>query len=185
MRVASRRLTGGAWPKRGATPSLRQHVPGRGWQPVRIDPLRGMMKNVAQYSPPMLHQRVLDGLSFGFFPSGYPASVRPGYLPYVHWTCVGLLSGRIQSVLATQAALFTVGLGAGAIPMAAAVQWVLKDGVGHAGAIVYAAAVNTRFDADAKRYRFHATVAMTLADLVSVMMPLAPQHFFVMASLSR
>lgn len=46
-----------------------------------------------------------------------------------------------------------MGLGSGAIPMAAAMQWVLKDGVGHAAAIVYATAVNTRFDADAKRYR--------------------------------
>ena len=123
-------------------------------------------------------------MEWGFLPRGYPASVTHGYMPYVGWTCVGLLSGRIQSVLATQAALFTVGLGSGAIPMAAAVQWILKDGVGHAGSIMYAAAVNTQFDADAKRYRLHATVALTVADVIAVLMPLVPQHFFLMASMS-
>lgn len=120
----------------------------------------------------------------GFFPRGYPESVAGPYLPYVSWTAVGLLAGRMQAVLATQAALFAAGLSAGAIPMAVAVQWVLKDGVGHAGAIVYAASVNTRFDADAKRYRFHSTLALTAADVIAVLMPLAPQHFFVLASLS-
>ena len=97
---------------------------------------------------------------------------------------VSLLTGRMQSVLATQAALFAAGLSAGAIPMAVAVQWVLKDGVGHAGAIVYAASVNTKFDSDAKRYRFHSTSLLTLADAVAVMMPLVPQHFFLLASIS-
>ena len=124
------------------------------------------------------------GLTAGFLPNGYPSSVRSTYLSYAKWSAIGLVAGRVQSVLATQAALFTIGLGAGAIPMAAATQWVLKDGVGHAGAIIYAASVNTRFDADAKRYRFHSTIALTAADLIAVMMPLMPQHFFVMASLS-
>jgi hypothetical protein len=125
------------------------------------------------------------GVTFGFFPRGFPQAVTENYLPYVQWTALSLLTGRVQSVLATQAALFTVGLGAGAIPMAAAIQWVLKDGIGDAGAIAYAAAVNTRFDADAKRYRFQATCALTLADFMAVCMPLVPQHFLVMASASR
>lgn len=124
------------------------------------------------------------GVALGFLPRGYPHTIAGRYMPYVGWTSLGLFAGRMQGVLATQAALFAAGLSAGAIPMAVAVQWVLKDGVGHAGAIVYAASVNTRFDADAKRYRFHSTLALTLADFIAVLMPFAPQHFFVMASLS-
>lgn len=173
--------------RRGALASLvqsplLQRVPGRGWQAVIMDPATLSSTLAPQ---PSLLRRAWEGLAVGFVPSEFPDSVTSGYLAYVRWTCLGLLSGRIQSVLATQAALFTIGLGAGAIPMAAAVQWILKDGVGHAGAIVYAAAVNTRFDADAKRYRFQATIALTLADTLAVLMPLVPQHFFVMASLSR
>ena len=39
-------------------------------------------------------------------------------------------------VLSTQALLYSVGLGAGAIPTAAAVNWVLKDGLGQLGGVV-------------------------------------------------
>ena len=41
-------------------------------------------------------------------------------------------------MLSTQALLYSVGLGAGAIPTAAAVNWVLKDGLGQLGGVVRA-----------------------------------------------
>ena len=44
-------------------------------------------------------------------PKGYPETVTPNYTLYVQWTAVGLLTGRVQAVLATQASLFAVGLG--------------------------------------------------------------------------
>jgi hypothetical protein len=162
---------------------LRQRIPGHGWKA-----LTSFDKSEASSTPLWSSEAWLEtawrSVSVGFLPRGYPHSVADRYLPYVGWTAASLLTGRIQSVLATQAALFTVGLGAGSIPMAAAVQWVLKDGVGNVGAIVYAASVNTRFDADAKRYRFQSTCALTFADFIAVLMPLVPQHFFIMASLS-
>lgn len=161
---------------------LRQHVPGYGWREI-LGP-RAERGASARTAGGDLAYWVRSGVASTLLPKGFPAAVRENYWPYVQWTALGLVSGRVQSVLATQAMLFTAGLGAGAIPMAAAIQWVLKDGVGHAGAIMYAALVNTRFDADAKRYRFQATVALTLADLVAVVMPLCPQYFFIMASVS-
>lgn len=115
-------------------------------------------------------------------PRNFPESVRPEYLTYVQWTALGLVTGRVQSVLATQAALFAVGAGAGAVPMSAAIQWVLKDGLGHAAAVGYATAVNTRFDADARRYRFQSSVANTVADMIAVAMPLAPATFVLLGT---
>jgi hypothetical protein len=162
--------------------ALRQRVPGRGW--LTLSSLSPAVRGARAPAPTSWQALAWRVVVLGFLPRGYPHSVGDRYLPYVGWTAVGLLAGRMQSVLATQAALFAAGLSAGAIPMAVAVQWVLKDGVGHAGAIVFAASVNTRFDADAKRYRFHSTVALTVADLIAVTMPLAPQHFFAMASLA-
>ncbi|EOD22736.1 hypothetical protein EMIHUDRAFT_195068 [Emiliania huxleyi CCMP1516] len=122
-----------------------------------------------------LWQRAQSALEAVLLPCDFPHSVGPGYLRYVQWTSIGLVTGKVESILATQAALFAVGVGAGAVPMAAAIQWVLKDGVGHAAAIGYATVVNTRFDADARRYRFHATAGHTAADLVACTMPLAPK----------
>ena len=167
---------------------LRQRVPGRGWQTLVLDPEthgnQVSRPGGSVVAPHGFRHWAWHNILAGVFPQGYPETVTSNYTLYVQWTCVGLIAGRMQSVLATQAALFTIGLGAGAIPLAAAVQWILKDGVGHAGAIAYAAAVNTRFDADAKRYRFQSTIALTIADGIAVLMPLVPQHFFVMASLS-
>ena len=166
-------------------PLLRQRIPGRGWFTLTSEK-DGPASTGGSGSSSMddVKSFAWRGAVLTMLPRGYPHTVAGRYLPYVGWTSLGLLCGRMQSVLATQAALFAAGLSAGAIPMAVAVQWVLKDGVGHAGAIVYAASVNTRFDADAKRYRFHSTLALTVADVIAVLMPLAPQHFFVMASLS-
>jgi len=59
-----------------------------------------------------------------------------------------------------------------------------QDGVGHAAAIVYATSVNTRFDGDAKRFRFQSTVAITLADFISVTMPFFPHLFLFLGSVS-
>jgi len=162
--------------------SLQQRVPGRGWRIIAVQPKtrEGLTFTDEQAERPAFvewfHQTLL--------PKGYPESVTDNYLAYVRWTSLGLLAGRIQSVLATQATLFAAGLGAGAIPMAAAVQWVLKDGIGHACAILYSTAVNTRFDADAKRYRFQSTAAFVVADLIAIIMPLYPGQFMALASLS-
>ena len=49
-----------------------------------------------------------------------------------------------------QALLHAVGLGEGAIPMAAALNWIIKDGLGQLGGLLAVAAINTKFDSDPK-----------------------------------
>lgn len=186
--------------------TLKQRVPGRGWQAVWPDPAAAsgiacegtgplrrrqppFSTGAARCTDPStiadeMTEWLIRSAVIGFLPSGYPRTVSDSYTTYVKWTAVSLLAGKMQAVLATQATLFAIGLGTGSIPMAAAVQWVLKDGFGHAGAIVYASAVSTRFDADAKRYRFHATCALTVSDAIAATLPLVPHHFLLLASLS-
>jgi hypothetical protein len=180
--------------------SFRQRIPGCGWRSVTAEDgpnapaaagaagirIRDSEQRHADddHLPPTVLTWLRLSAQNAVLPNGYPHTVRNTYPAYVRYTALGLFTGRIQSVLATQAMLFTVGLGAGAIPMAAAIQWVLKDGIGHAGAIAYAAAVNTKFDADAKKYRFQSTVALTAGDFLAIAMPLVPNHFLLMASLS-
>ena len=38
--------------------------------------------------------------------------------------------------------------------MAAALNWVIKDGMGQLGGVLFASFINTRFDADPKRFVF-------------------------------
>lgn len=178
-------------PARGLS-TLRQRIPSCGFRLIRHDcasgglAIRDGSEQLAgdDHIPPSGLLWMQRSAMAAILPKGFPRSVSANYFNYVQWTALSLFTGRVQAVLATQAMLFAIGLGKGAVPMAAAIQWVLKDGIGHLGAIVYAASVNTRFDAEAKRYRFQATVALTFADFVAVAMPLVPQHFFVLASLS-
>ena len=116
-----------AAPAAAASPLLRQRLPnGRGWrvlagapEAVQLDEDAGA-PSASMSNVPLgfLRRQVVAAM----LPKGYPFSVTPNYLPYVQWTLLGLVTGRVQGVLATQAALYTIGVGAGAVPISAAVQ---------------------------------------------------------------
>eukprot|EP00042_Codosiga_hollandica_P026254 m.122838 g.122838 ORF g.122838 m.122838 type:complete len:89 (+) comp52135_c0_seq6:370-636(+) len=71
-----------------------------------------------------------------------------------------------------QALLFAVGVGSSAVPLAAAINWVLKDGLGQLGSLAYAALFGSRFDDDPKRHRFYSVVALQLSTGLEVPLPL-------------
>ncbi|KAI3789152.1 hypothetical protein L2E82_01940 [Cichorium intybus] len=80
-------------------------------------------------------------------PEGFPNSVTSDYLEYSLWRGVQGIAAQVSGVLATQSLLYAVGLGKGAIPTAAAVNWVLKDGIG------YLSKFGRHFDANPKGWR--------------------------------
>lgn len=49
---------------------------------------------------------------------------------------IGTLSNLL--VFSTQALLYAVGLGSGSIPLAAGLNWVIKDGLGQLGGVLFA-----------------------------------------------
>ena len=69
--------------------------------------------------------------------------------------------------------------------MAATLNWVIKDGLGLLGGVVYTSIFSGRFDSEPKRYRFKAAVALQMATFCELMTPLMPSMFLVMASLSN
>ena len=79
----------------------------------------------------------------------YPKSVKGKYLNYCTFASLGMGLSAAGGVLSTQSMLyfivflfisrFAVGMGAGAIPMAAALNWVLKDGLGQLGGMAFTA----------------------------------------------
>lgn len=128
----------------------------------------------------------LEQFMFKFLPVGYPASVAPSYLPYVKWQlAVGMLSSA-SGVLSTQSLLFAIGLGAStAIPAAAALNWVVKDGLGQLGGMLFANFVSDRFDADPKRFRMLAAYSLDAAVFVEMCTPFVPHLFLPLASLAN
>ncbi|KAL7472165.1 hypothetical protein ACHAXS_012504 [Conticribra weissflogii] len=74
-----------------------------------------------------------------FLPANYPHSVSPSYLTYATYCGCGAVAGSAAMVLSTQALLVAVGVGTqSAAPMAAALNWVMKDGLGQLGGVIFA-----------------------------------------------
>ncbi|KAJ3355424.1 hypothetical protein HDU83_003401 [Entophlyctis luteolus] len=130
---------------------------------------------------------VRDQLMVMFLPKGYPESVTRGYLPYSLWQFAHSVTGTVTGTLSTQALLHALGLGAVASTgLAATTNWIIKDGFGLLGGVLYASAVATKFDAQPKRFRFLSAALIQLSTLVELVTPLLPASaFLVVASVSN
>lgn len=116
-----------------------------------------------------------------FFPDA--ASVTQDYWPYARFRFLQRAAAQALAVLATQNMLLAVGLGASkALPAAAALNWVLKDGLGRVGKLAVATRFGRTFDSDVKRARFASSCAYDFAALVEMATPWAPKHFLALAT---
>jgi hypothetical protein len=120
-----------------------------------------------------------------FLPQHYPASVNSYYLTYSKWVFVGSILGTASSVLSMQCLLVSLGLGAAALPASAAINWVLKDGLGQLGGMLFASMVSTRFDMQPIRYRLLSAVVLDASILLEILTPLVPTLFLPLASLAN
>jgi len=74
-----------------------------------------------------------------FLPARYPYSVCPSYGRYASYCFMGSVAGSSAMVLSTQALLIAVGVGThSAAPLAGALNWVMKDGIGQLGGVIFA-----------------------------------------------
>ncbi|KAI4327886.1 hypothetical protein L6164_020297 [Bauhinia variegata] len=110
-------------------------------------------------------------------PEGFPNSVTSDYLEYSLWRGIQGVASQINGVLATQALLYGVGLGKGAIPTAAAINWVLKDGIGYLSKIVLSN-FGRHFDVNPKGWRLFADLLENAAFGLEMLTPAFP-HLFV------
>ncbi|KAG6792415.1 hypothetical protein POTOM_001563 [Populus tomentosa] len=116
-------------------------------------------------------------------PQGFPQSVTSDYLDYSLWRAVQGVASQISGVLATQALLYAVGLGKGAIPTAAAINWVLKDGIGYLSKIVLSK-YGRHFDVHPKGWRLFADLLENAAFGLEMLTPAFP-HLFVFIELLK
>ncbi|KIY92039.1 putative UPF0420 protein C16orf58 like protein [Monoraphidium neglectum] len=119
-----------------------------------------------------------------FLPSGYPGSVGPHYLQYSLWQAVTNVATTANGVLASTFLLYAVGLGAGAIPTAGALNWVLKDGLGQLGTLLFAKAIAHNFDIHSKSWYFLSFVLLSSAtgECMEIATILVPNAFLVLGS---
>jgi hypothetical protein len=68
---------------------------------------------------------------------------------------------------------------------AAAYTWVLKDGLGQIGGIMFAARYGSNFDEDIKKWRFMSIFSLNVAVLIEIMTLKYPHYFLLLASIAN
>ncbi|XP_026318268.1 RUS1 family protein C16orf58 homolog [Hyposmocoma kahamanoa] len=119
---------------------------------------------------------VYSWLKHIFLPQGYPDSVSRDYITYQLWDTAQAFCSTITGTLATQEVLRGVGVGDTAItPLSATITWVLKDGCGHIGRIVFAYSHGSYLDAYSKKWRLYADVLNDVAMCIEMSLPIFKQ----------
>jgi len=113
-----------------------------------------------------------------FLPRGYPASVSKDYMAYQVWEAIECFCSTLTNMLATRAVLQGVGVGdETATASSAVITWLLRDGFGMAGRIVFAWYKGTEFDHNVKTWRIFADVLCDVAIFIELLAPMFPSVF--------
>ncbi|PWA02804.1 hypothetical protein BB558_001043 [Smittium angustum] len=120
-----------------------------------------------------------------FFPENYPASVSKEYSGFMKWTFVHNVLGSAAGVLSMQSMLFAIGLGSSAVPLSATLSWVIKDGVGQLGGVIYASVLGSRFDKETKSLKLWSSVWLQSAIWLEMLTPMFPGLFVFVASFAN
>jgi len=134
---------------------------------------------------PQNRRKAQDFLKSLFLPVGYPTSVRRDYIHFQKWEVAKGIVSSAGFVISTNALLSAVGLGTASFPAAAAISWVLKDGLGCLGMMLVAGAFGKFFDTDTKRIRWTADCIHVAGVALELATPLFPAYFLPMASLAN
>ncbi|XP_072341525.1 RUS family member 1-like [Scyliorhinus torazame] len=130
-------------------------------------------------------QSVADVFTSVFLPQGYPDSVSDDYVSYQIWDTVQAFASSITGTLATQAILKGVGVGdTTATVTAASITWILKDGTGMVGRILFAWSKGSTLDCDAKKWRLFADVLNDVAIFMEIVAPAFPPAFTLIVCVS-
>lgn len=114
-------------------------------------------------------------------PEGFPDSVTPSYVPYMTWRALKHFFGGAMGVFTTQTLLNSVGVSKHrTTPGAVAINWILKDGAGRVGKMLYARQ-GKKFDYDLKQLRFAGDLLMELGAGVELVTAVVPQFFLPLA----
>ncbi|KAM9457865.1 RUS family member 1 [Clarias gariepinus] len=121
---------------------------------------------------------ITDAFKNVFLPQGYPESVSEDYVQYQIWDTLQAFSSSLSGTLATQASLKGVGVGNQEATVAAAtVTWLLRDGTGMLGRILFAWFKGSKLDSEAKKWRLFADILNDVAMLMEITAPHFPPFF--------
>ncbi|KAK6159725.1 hypothetical protein DH2020_003106 [Rehmannia glutinosa] len=170
-----------------------EEVEGRQWQyfaennnniGVRSSGSKKLKKNSIRAVSLQTHQAPVDEL-MAFIrsyvvPEGFPDSVTPSYVPYMTWRALKHFFGGAMGVFTTQSLLGSLGVSRNAASGAVAINWILKDGAGRVGKMLFARQ-GKKFDYDLKQLRFAGDLLMELGAGVELATAAVPHLFLPLA----
>ncbi|XP_061367025.1 protein root UVB sensitive 4 [Gastrolobium bilobum] len=115
-----------------------------------------------------------------------PRQVSGNYMDYVKWKLLHRIFSSALQVLATQAMFTAIGVGySHSLPSAAALNWVLKDGLGRLSRCIYTASLASAFDTNLKRVRFSTSVLFVASIGLELLTPAFPGCFLLLATIAN
>jgi hypothetical protein len=118
-----------------------------------------------------------------FLPEGYPESVRAGYARYQIWDLIQGLSTYLRGALVMKELLRGLGVGdAKASAAAGAVGWIIRDGAGMVGSLVFSWWAATDFDRNVRQWRLFADVMSDLGLTLNMIAPLFGRRVFLLTT---
>jgi hypothetical protein len=120
-------------------------------------------------------------LSSAFIPDG----VNDSYYQYMRWRFLQRFVNANLHVIGTQSLLLGLGIKSSKLGVSAALNWVLKDALGKMARMLWASRMGRRFDSDAKRWRFRASLLFALGNYLEIVTYMMPQLFLLWATLAN
>ncbi len=112
----------------------------------------------------------------------FPPDVTPDYYAFTAWRVSQRCVSATVGVFGTQSLLLALGVRSGRIGQAAAISWVLKDGLGRVGKMIWASGMGKDFDVDPKRWRFRSALLYAFGNGLEIVTQLFPSSFLLFAT---
>ncbi|CAO2829853.1 unnamed protein product [Amaranthus hypochondriacus] len=163
-----------------------EEIDGRRWKYVAENDSfgnfkKGSIRSVPLQTPLAPVDEIASFVRSYVVPEGFPDSVSPSYVPYMTWRALKHFFGGAMGVFTTQTLLTSVGVSRNrATPGAVAINWILKDGAGRVGKMLFARQ-GKKFDYDLKQLRFSGDLLMELGAGVELATAAMPNLFLPLA----
>ncbi|KAJ9687744.1 hypothetical protein PVL29_016280 [Vitis rotundifolia] len=141
----------------------------------------GSLRAVCSQNPQAPVDEMMSFIRSYVVPEGFPDSVTPSYVPYMTWRALKHFFGGAMGVFTTQTLLNSVGVSRNrSAPGAVAINWILKDGAGRVGKMLFARQ-GKKFDYDLKQLRLAGDLLMELGAGVELATAAVPHLFLPLA----
>lgn len=114
--------------------------------------------------------------------SFFPEDVTPDYYSFTAWRFAQRCVSSTIGVFGTSSLLFALGIRSGRIGQAAVISWVLKEGFGRVGKMIWAGSMGKDFDVDPKRWRFRSAVLYAAGNGLEIVTQIFPASFLIFAT---